>query len=86
MFNEYGEILSVEDVMEILGIGKNAAYELFRNGEIKCFRLKNRWKVPKQAIIDYINEKASVHWFHFSINHIPSSSNIVISLPHILQM
>ena len=61
MFNEYGEILSVEDVMEILGIGKNAAYELFRNGEIKCFRLKYRWKVPKQAIIDYINEKSSAY-------------------------
>ena len=61
LFNEYGDILSVEDVMEILGIGKNAAYELFRSGEIKCFRLKNRWKVPKQAIIDYINEKTNAN-------------------------
>ena len=40
MLNEYSEILTVEDVMEILNIGKNAAYDLFRNGEIKCFRLK----------------------------------------------
>ena len=55
MLNEYSEILTVEDVMEILNIGKNAAYDLFRNGEIKCFRLKNRWKIPKQAIIDYIS-------------------------------
>lgn len=61
MLNEYSEILTVEDVMEILNIGKNAAYDLFRNGEIKCFRLKNRWKVPKQAIIDYINEKSSAY-------------------------
>ena len=61
MLNEYSEILTVEDVMEILNIGKNAAYDLFRNGDIKCFRLKNRWKVPKQAIIDYINEKSSAY-------------------------
>ena len=61
MLNEYSEILTVEDVMEILNIGKNAAYDLFRNGEIKCFRLKNRWKIPKQAIIDYINEKSSAY-------------------------
>lgn len=59
MLNEYSEILTVEDVMEILNIGKNAAYDLFRNGEIKCFRLKNRWKIPKRSVIDYINEKAS---------------------------
>lgn len=61
MLNEYNAILSVEDVMEILNIGKNAAYDLFRSGEIKCFRLKNRWKIPKQSVIDYINEKAMSH-------------------------
>lgn len=60
MLNEYSEILTVEDVMEILNIGKNAAYDLFRNGEIKCFRLKNRWKVPKQAVIDYINNQSKL--------------------------
>lgn len=59
MLNEYSAILSVEDVMEILGIGKNAAYDLFRKGDIKCFRLKNRWKVPKQAVIDYINNQSN---------------------------
>ena len=59
MLNEYSTILSVEDVMEILNIGKNAAYDLFRNGDIKCFRLKNRWKVPKQAVIDYINNQSN---------------------------
>ena len=60
MLNEYSEILTVEDVMEILNIGKNAAYDLFRSGDIKCFRLKNRWKVPKQAIIDYINNQSKL--------------------------
>ena len=59
MLNEYSAILSVEDVMEILNIGKNAAYDLFRKGDIKCFRLKNRWKVPKQAVIDYINNQSN---------------------------
>ena len=60
MLNEYSEILTVEDVLEVLNIGKNAAYDLFRSGEIKCFRLKNRWKVPKQAVIDYINNQSKL--------------------------
>lgn len=57
MLDEYGAILSVEEVMEILGVGKNAAYDLFRKNEISSFRLKNRWKIPKQSVIDYINDK-----------------------------
>lgn len=59
MLNEYGDVLTVEDVMEILGIGKNTTYELLRTGEIKCFRIKGKWKIPKQSIIGYINEQAN---------------------------
>ena len=42
MLESYGDMLSVEDVMEILGVGKNATYELFRTKEIQAFRLKIR--------------------------------------------
>jgi excisionase family DNA binding protein len=44
--------------MEALGIGKNAAYDLLRNGELKCFRLKGRWKIPKESVIEYVRSKA----------------------------
>ena len=62
MFDEYNDMLSVEDVMEILDIGKNSAYELFHSGEIKCFFLKGRWKIPKQAVIEYVLSKASIKY------------------------
>ena len=58
MFDEYNDMLSVDDLMEILGIGKNAAYDLLRNGELKCFRLKGRWKIPKESVIEYVRSKA----------------------------
>ena len=57
MLDEYGAILSVEEVMEILGVGKNAAYDLFRKNEISSFRLKNRWKIPKQSVIDELKSR-----------------------------
>lgn len=57
VINEYDDILSVEDVMEILNIGKNSAYALFRNRIIKCFQLSGRWKIPKQSLIEFIEEK-----------------------------
>ncbi len=57
MFSEYGDILSVEDVMEILNIGKNAAYRLFRDKAIRCFRINGRWKIPKQSLLEYVEEQ-----------------------------
>lgn len=58
MFEEYGDMLTVDEVAEILGIGKNSAYEIFRSGELNCFMLKGKWKIPKQAVIEYINKMA----------------------------
>ena len=57
MLNEYDDILNVEDVMEILNIGKNSAYELFRTKAIKCFQLKGKWKIPRQSLIEFIEER-----------------------------
>ncbi len=58
MLEEYNEILTIQDLMEILGVGKNAAYELLKSGEIRAFRLKGRWKISKTALIDYIKSKS----------------------------
>ena len=57
MFSEYGDILSVEDVMEILNIGKNAAYRLFRDKAIRCVRINGRWKIPKQSLMESVEEQ-----------------------------
>ena len=56
MFEEYGDMLTVDEVAEILGIGKNSVYEIFRSGEIHCFMLKGKWKISKQALIEYIQK------------------------------
>lgn len=56
MFEEYGDMLTVDEVSEILGIGKNSVYEIFRSGEMHCFMLKGKWKISKQALIEYIQK------------------------------
>lgn len=60
MFEEYGDMLSVEEVMDILGIGRNAAYDLFKSGDLKCFRFKGKWKIPKQSVIEFITRKSGL--------------------------
>ncbi|SEJ95924.1 Helix-turn-helix domain-containing protein [Propionispira arboris] len=54
MFNDYNDLVNVEDLCEMLSIGKNAAYKLLASGDLKCFRLKRIWKIPKQCVINYI--------------------------------
>lgn len=58
MFEEYGDMLTVNDVAQSLEVGKNAAYEIFRSGEIHCFMIKGKWKIPKQVLIEYIHKLA----------------------------
>lgn len=47
--------LRVEDLMSILGIGRNTAYELIRCGAIRSIRVGKQLRIPKQAIIEYLS-------------------------------
>lgn len=53
----YDEILTVEEVSEILYIGRNTTYDLLRSGELKGFRIGRVWKIPRNNIDRYIEEK-----------------------------
>ena len=54
MLNKYKDILTVKDLCEILGIGKNTAYRLLKNGEIKSIRIGNKNKIPKEYLLEYL--------------------------------
>ncbi|MCB1489833.1 MAG: helix-turn-helix domain-containing protein [Bauldia sp.] len=42
--------MNVDEAAEVLGIGRNAAYEAVSRGEIPSIRLGNRILIPRQAI------------------------------------
>ena len=57
-YRSYDELpltLRVEDLMPILGIGRNTAYELIRCGKIRSIRVGKQLRIPKQALIDYLS-------------------------------
>jgi excisionase family DNA binding protein len=58
LLNDYGDILNIEDLCEVLLIGKNAAYKLLEEGEIKGFRFGRKWKISKAALEDYILKRS----------------------------
>lgn len=54
MFEEYADVLTAEEACEALRIDYNALYELLNSGELKGFRNGRVWRIPKQAIQEYI--------------------------------
>ena len=57
-YHSYDELplpLRVEDLMPILDIGRNTAYELIRCGKIRSIRIGKQLRIPKVALIDYLS-------------------------------
>lgn len=54
-FDDLPLTLRVEELMPILGIGRNTAYELIRCGKIHGVRIGKQLRIPKQAVIDYLS-------------------------------
>ena len=55
MFENYPDVVSVDEAKEMLKIGKCAVYELLRNNRIKYIRLNRKYIIPKKAIIEFLD-------------------------------
>lgn len=48
------EIITLEEMCEILNIGKNTAYKLLNSGKIRAFRIGKHWKITRNSVYEYI--------------------------------
>ncbi|WP_101909230.1 helix-turn-helix domain-containing protein [Marasmitruncus massiliensis] len=58
MFNNFDDVLTVEELCEALKIGKNAAYRLLNEGKVKEFRIGRVWKISKSSLESYIRQQS----------------------------
>ena len=56
MFEQYPDILTVEEVCEPLRMGYNAVYELLNEGKLKAYKNGRIWRIPRDALKEYILE------------------------------
>lgn len=54
MLENYNDILTIQDLCELLMIGRNHAYKLLESQQIKGFRIGRTWKIPKKAVEEFI--------------------------------
>ncbi|MDR4985939.1 helix-turn-helix domain-containing protein [Bacillus cereus] len=60
MFDAYDDVVPVEDLMEMLDIGRNKAYELLQSGQIKSFKVGKSYRIPKICIQNYVLAKVQI--------------------------
>ena len=48
--------LRVEELMPILGIGRNTAYELIRSGQIRSVRIGRQIRIPRDALLEFLRK------------------------------
>ena len=60
MFEEYPDILTVEETVEALRVGYNALYELLNEGKVKAYKNGRVWRIPKESVMKYILDSANL--------------------------
>lgn len=60
MLQNYDDLLTVDEVTEVLKIGHNTLYDLLNQGKLKGFRCGRVWKIPKLAIEQFILDSAGI--------------------------
>jgi predicted DNA-binding transcriptional regulator AlpA len=59
-FKSYDELplfINAETLSDVLGISKSSAYELMREEGFPSVRISSRIVVPKEAFIEWINQR-----------------------------
>lgn len=61
MSDQDKEIISIEELCKILMIGKNLAYRLLAENQIKAFKIGKKWKIPRSSIKSFIDENVDAY-------------------------
>ena len=56
-FDDYPDVVSVEEIQQMLRIGKNAVYTLLKDGVIKSVKVGKRYIVPKKHVVEFLLKK-----------------------------
>lgn len=58
MLDEYGDVLTIADLQDILSIGRNTAYSMIQTGIIPAVRVgRKKWRISKRAVIRYLDQE-----------------------------
>lgn len=59
MENDMQVLITVDELCELLMIGKNSVYKLLNSGTIKSFRIGRAWKIPRESLNEFIKQQTN---------------------------
>ncbi len=54
IFANYPDVVDIKDLQRMLNIGRNLAYSIIQNGEIRFRKVGKTYKILKKDIISYL--------------------------------
>ena len=57
LFNTYPDVVSIDEIQQMLRIGKNAVYELLKTEKLKSIKVGKKYVVPKKYVIEFLLEQ-----------------------------
>ena len=55
VFKDYPDVVTVEQMSEMLGISTKTAYRMLKSNTVKLFMVGRIYKIPKYHILVYLN-------------------------------
>ena len=56
-FQDYADVVTIPELAKMLRVGRNVAYDLVNNGQVKSVKVGSQIRIPKSSIIDFVNSK-----------------------------
>lgn len=56
MFTSYPDLVNINQLQDMLGIGPNLAYKLVKQNDVQSIKVGREYKIPKSSIILYLRE------------------------------
>ena len=57
-------LLEINEIQNLLGIGRNKVYNLLQTGEIAAFKIGNGWKVTAEDLEAYIEKQREDNYYN----------------------
>lgn len=61
MNNDDSSLMTLDEFCDELMISRGVAYQLLQSGKVKCFRINKIWKIPREAVREYIQVQCENH-------------------------
>ena len=56
LFDDYPDLLTMNDLQKALGVGRTKAYQLVKSGAINHIKIGKAIRIPKQYLIDFVTK------------------------------